>query len=172
MISDQKAKLAQKLKEAAELRKKKQLAAEEAKAAAKKAAQDKEMKEKSGKLAKAQAQKVAEEKAAARTLARLEEKRCEKLNRLAASVPYHETLTTISANIMKSTAATDASKYQHDKSCLSDFDLSNQSFFSEERLFSDPKFRLGHALREAGVAESNLAAAMVADLCVRPDRPF
>ena len=64
MISDQKAKLAQKLKEAAELRKKKQLAAEEAKAAAKKAAQDKEMKETSGKLAKAQAQKVAEEKAA------------------------------------------------------------------------------------------------------------
>lgn len=116
--------------------------------------------------------KLAEEKAAARTLARLEEKRCEKLNRLAASVPYHETLTTISANIMKSTAATDASKYQHDKSCLSDFDVSNQSFFSEERLFSDPKFRLGHALREAGVAESNLAAAMVADLCVRPDRPF
>lgn len=90
---------------------------------------------------------------------RAEEIRLERLNSLAASVPYHQAIAELSADVHRSTAAR-----RHDvpeRNNLPDFQAGRLRSFATERIFSDRNFRLGHALREAGVADTTRARDVV-----------
>ncbi len=97
-------------------------------------------------------------------------KRLEKLNKLAATVPYHKSIITKKADLTKSTAARSNDIFE--PSCsddLKDFQLGLQRLkcFTDERIFSDPKFRLAHALHESGKANTAYSLAVVKQIIPR-----
>lgn len=91
-----------------------------------------------------------EQKKADEEALRLEEIRLERLNALAASVPYYKSIMDKTSDIHKSTQAR-----KHD---VQSGKVKN---FTNEKLFSDSRFRLGNALHEAGLANSTYARDVV-----------
>ena len=90
------------------------------------------------------------------------------LNALAASVPYHSTIKNIKSNIQKSTASRMNDIFEPcSDTGLSEFQIGKMTGFTNERVFSDPKFRLGFALHEKGLATSAYSVAVVKRLIPR-----
>ena len=94
----------------------------------------------------------------------------EKLKKLAASVPYHSSIISKKADLTKSTAARANDIFV--PSCsddLRDFQLGLQKLncFTDEKIFSDPKFRLAHALHESGKANTAYSLAVVKQIIPR-----
>ena len=85
----------------------------------------------------------------------------DKLTALAVTVPYYSNIINKKIDLHKSTAAIMNDVYE---SCdLADFQqgLTKLRTFTNERVFSDPKFRLAHALHEKGIANSAYSHAVV-----------
>jgi len=105
-------------------------------------------------------------------LAELEIKKYKRLKALAESVPYHENIINRKPDIFKTTNARVHGIYQS-----SGDDENNRSrfcfqqgiavSFSEKRCFSDYKFKLSHALHEAGIARSHYSRSIVKQLIPR-----
>ena len=89
-----------------------------------------------------------------------------KLNVLAASVPYHSSIIAMTADLSKSTAARMNDIYEPSG------DINREmNGFTEKKIFSDPKFRLAHALHESGKANSAYSLAVVKQIIPRkPER--
>ncbi|GFH53078.1 hypothetical protein CTEN210_09554 [Chaetoceros tenuissimus] len=97
-----------------------------------------------------------------------EAQRQKRLEMVASSVPYHSKISNMKANILKSTAARSNDYYEPlSQSGLKEFQHGKAKFFSESKVFSDPKFRLAHSLHERGVANSAVALAIVERVIVR-----
>lgn len=91
-----------------------------------------------------------------------------RLEMVASSVPYHSKISNMKANIFKSTAARSNDYYEPmSESGLKEFQQGRAKFFSESKIFSDPKFRLAHSLHEKGVSNSAVALAIVERVVVR-----
>eukprot|EP00956_Cyclotella_meneghiniana_P040092 scaffold186349_cov36-Cyclotella_meneghiniana.AAC.1 len=102
--------------------------------------------------------------------AKAEERRLERLFALAASVPYYGTLlNNITPDIHKTTEARKNDVYMSRDNSLADFQCGLQQLrsFTNDRVFSDIKFRLANALHEAGVARSTYARNVVRDAIPR-----
>eukprot|EP00956_Cyclotella_meneghiniana_P035277 scaffold113296_cov42-Cyclotella_meneghiniana.AAC.1 len=101
--------------------------------------------------------------------AKAEECRLERLFALAASVPYYGTLRNITPDIHKTTEARKNDVYMSRDNSLADFQCGLQQLrsFTNDRVFSDSKFRLANALHEAGVARSTYARNVVRDAIPR-----
>ena len=98
-----------------------------------------------------------------------EERRLEQLSALAASVPYYSSIMNLSADIFRTTVARSHDVYEGTDPNLADFQcgLGKLRSFTNEKVFSDRRFRLGHALHEAGVAQSSYARTAVKSLVPR-----
>ena len=96
----------------------------------------------------------------------------EKLKDLAASVPYYSSIIAKKSDLSKSTAArlNDIFESSSD-SDLKDFQqgLKKMTGFTNQKVFSDPKFRLAHALHESGKAKSAYSLAVVKQLIPREE---
>lgn len=79
-----------------------------------------------------------------------------KLMRLAASCPYQEKILDLESDVLKTTKARQNDFYRRQND-LADFQRGTLRSFSDERCFSDNKYRLAHALHEAGI--NNTVAA-------------
>ena len=88
--------------------------------------------------------------------AREEEARLFRLQAQKSSCPYTKTLQGLSADIHKTTESRRQDKYSG-RNDLLDCQANRQTNFGTARLFSDSKFRLGNALREAGIANTTAA---------------
>lgn len=96
--------------------------------------------------------------------------RGELLNKLAEQVPYWDTIQTIESKLDHVTVAMEAQKYiPHEEETRGHLALNG---FADAKLFKDAKFRLGLALREAGVHQSAAAAAVIAQLHPRQQAPW
>ena len=104
--------------------------------------------------------KAMEQKKADEEALRLEEIRLERLNALAASVPYYKSIMDKTSDIHKSTQARKHDVYGG-RSDLADFQSGKVKNFTNEKLFSDSRFCLGNALHEAGLANSTYARDVV-----------
>jgi hypothetical protein len=95
--------------------------------------------------------------------AKEEAKRLERLNALAASAPYYRDIINTVPDIHKTTKARLNDVYTARDASLADFQCGLQQLksFSNEKLFSDPKFRLANALHEAGVANSTYSRDVI-----------
>ena len=94
--------------------------------------------------------------------------RQQRLRALAASVPYHSTIKNIKSNIQKSTESRMNDIYEPSSDTgLTDFQMGKLKSFTNERVFSDPKFRLGFALHEKGLASTAYAVAVMKRLIPR-----
>lgn len=91
---------------------------------------------------------------------------------LAETVPYYSTLQQIKSNIEKPTASYLNSGFDpNDDNFRSTFQRGVMTTFTNEKVFSDPKFRLAYALHESGVASSAYSCAVVKRLIPRePER--
>lgn len=113
---------------------------------------------------------MAQQKAESEAM-RAEEVRLERLNTLAATVPYYQSIMDKESDIHKSTEARKNDVYGG-RSDLADFQSGKMKSFTEAKLFSDSKFRLGNALHEAGVAHSTYARDVVRNAIPRADAPY
>ncbi len=96
-----------------------------------------------------------------------EASKLKKLQHLAASVPYHSSILNIKSDFTRSTVARMNDIFE--PSCdtdLMDFQQGNKKLksFTDKKIFSDPKFRLAHALHESGKAKSAYSIAIVKQL--------
>jgi len=120
--------------------------------------------------------KRAAEEAKQRELELDAERRLEALARLAASVPYYDRILNCKANVLKTTVAVtqhadgfrpaDASMpvaYRGDAAMHG---------FDTKRVFSDAKFRIGLALRAAGVAHTKYAGHVVRSMAAARPAPM
>jgi hypothetical protein len=99
-----------------------------------------------------------------------EMRRGELLNRLAEQVPYFDAIQSIESRLDHVTVAADAQKYQkREEETRGHLALNG---FADARLFQDARFRLGLALRAAGVHQSAAAAAVIAQLHPRQQAPW
>ena len=136
--------------------------------------------------------KLLEQKMADEAASRAEKARLEKLNNLATNVPYYNSITEKVSDIYKTTQARKNDVYEG-RSMLADFQCGNLKGFTNERIFSDAKFRyahdftclitlshiisthsvckhsLGNALHEAGVARSTYARDKVREVIPRSE---
>ncbi len=98
-----------------------------------------------------------------------ETKRLEAIARIAASVPYADAISAASADPLKPTKATEAwtAEVNFDRGAFT----SNVGF-TDAKLFSDPRFKLGHALRDAGVHHSKASAAVIKAACPVARAPY
>jgi hypothetical protein len=89
---------------------------------------------------------------------------------VAAQVPYFDALQNASSKLDHVTAAVEAQKY------LKPGELSRGHLalngFTDKAIFKDARFRLGLALREAGVHQSAAAAAVIRQMNPRPMAPW
>ena len=90
---------------------------------------------------------------------KVEEIRLERLNALAASVPYYKSIMDKSSDIHKSTEARKNDVYF--RSNLADFQSGKLKSFTNDKIFSDANFRLAHDLHEAGLARSTYARDVI-----------
>lgn len=103
-------------------------------------------------------------------VAELESRKYQRLKDLAESVPYHMNIVHKKADIFKTTTARTNGVYQPgDEQHESRFSFQHgvPASFSEHRCFSDFKFKLTHALHEAGIARSSYSRAIVKQLIPR-----
>lgn len=102
-----------------------------------------------------------------------EREKLERLSKLAASVPYYDRILNASADLSKTTVARANDIYEEDLTGLYSFQQGDGKLtsFTNEKVFSDLKFRLGAALHAAGVAQSAASKAVVRKLVPRmPER--
>ena len=115
--------------------------------------------------------KQREQHEASAIYAESETKRIMKLNQLASSVPYYDTIINLKPVFRsKSTVARENDQYVLDESGLKSFQHGahgKATSFSDERVFSSKLFRLSNALHEAGLAKSNYARDVVKKLVPR-----
>lgn len=104
--------------------------------------------------------KLLSQQKAASEATKAEERRLQRLSALAASVPYYRNIVTTSSDIYKTTEARKNDVYAG-RGELADFQSGKFKSFTEERVFSDSKFRLGNALHEAGVANTTYARDVI-----------
>mmetsp|Transcript_22481 Transcript_22481/g.33705 ORF Transcript_22481/g.33705 Transcript_22481/m.33705 type:complete len:673 (-) Transcript_22481:180-2198(-) len=102
------------------------------------------------------------------------ERRAEKLRALALCVPYQDSISSMKAVYRtKSTAARQNDVYVEDTTGRASFQhgMSKFTSFTNEKVFSNALFRLGNALHDAGIAQSDYARAAVKRLVPRePER--
>lgn len=100
-----------------------------------------------------------------------EQERIERLDKLAHSAPYYEKIKECRANIHKTTCARKNDIYEKNNAGLADFQLNKIQNFSNERLFSNIRFKLADAFFAAGVANSSYAKSVIKRLVPRePER--
>jgi len=109
--------------------------------------------------------------------ARAEERKFERLSQLAATVPYWDNLLDVQAShgtVHATTVARENGAYHEDATGLAAFQhgLSKLHSFSNEKVFSDRNFRLGHALHEAGISQTAAARDAVARAAPRERNPI
>jgi hypothetical protein len=95
--------------------------------------------------------------------AREEVERLERLSVLASSVPYYRNIINTVPDIHKTTKARTNDVYTGRDASRTDFQCGLQQLksFTNDKVFSDPKFRLANALHEVGVANSTYARDVV-----------
>ena len=101
--------------------------------------------------------------------------RKEKLRAIASSVPYYSTIQNIKSNLLRSTASRMNDFYEPSSESgltISQQGLSKLTGFTNDKVFSCPKFRLAHQLHERGVASTAYSCAVVERLIQREDKPF
>jgi len=98
--------------------------------------------------------------------AKHEQKRLEKPSAIATKVPYYNSIQNSKSDIHKMMIARMQDKYEEDTKHLKDFQHGSKKLhcFTNERVFSDLRFRLGYALHEAGVARSEYAKELIRQL--------
>jgi hypothetical protein len=100
-----------------------------------------------------------------------EQERIERLDKLARSAPYYHKIKECKANIHRTTCARKNDLYEKDDSGLADFQLNKMQNFSNERLFSNIRFKLADALFSSGVANSSYAQSIIKAMVPRePER--
>jgi len=96
--------------------------------------------------------------------------RQKRLDALAASVPYYDAVNSVKSDINKTTVSRINDVYEPlSENGLADFQqgIRKMTGFTNEKIFSDPKFRLAHQLHESGVASSAYSCAVVKRLIPR-----
>ncbi len=118
--------------------------------------------------------KLDEKRKALTEAARAEELKYERLSQLAATVPYWDNILDVSPNIHGTTVARENGAYHEDATGLTAFQhgLSKLQSFTNEKVFSDRRFRLGHALHEAGISQTAAARDAVARAAPRERNPI
>ena len=118
--------------------------------------------------------KLDEKRTALKEAARAEELKYERLSQLAATVPYWDNILDARSNIHGTTVARENAAYQEDTTGLTAFQhgLSKLHSFTEEKIFSDRAFRLGHALNEKGISHTVAARDAIALCCPRERNPI
>ena len=101
---------------------------------------------------------------------REEEARLDRLNSLAASVPYYESIMDKAPDIHKTTKARENDFYRKPK--LQDFQSGNLKSFTTDKVFSDSKFKLASALHEAGLSNTTYARDVVRAAIPRNEGPI
>ena len=91
-----------------------------------------------------------------------------KLMRLAASCPYQEKILDLESDVLKTTKARQNDFYRRQND-LADFQRGTLRSFSDERCFSDNKYRLAHALHEAGINNTVAARDAVRNVIPRKE---
>ena len=112
---------------------------------------------------KLQAQQEAEEKQK-----RERESQLERLSALALSCSYQKKIADLQPDIHKSTNARQNDFFRR-QSDLADFQLGRHRSFTDEKLFSDPKFRLSNALHEAGINKTIAARDVIRNAIPRTE---
>ena len=107
-----------------------------------------------------EAQRSEKEQALER-LARADEARAIALEALARTVPYFEAISTIESDVTKTTAAVEAQRA--DQRTAAD-KTGYTTGLTDERVFRDPAFKVGLAMRSLGVARTGAARDAVARL--------
>ena len=107
-----------------------------------------------------EAQRSEKEKALER-LARADEARAIALEALARTVPYFEAISNIENDVTKTTAAVEAQRA--DQRTAAD-KTGYTTGLTDERVFRDPAFKVGLAMRSLGVARTGAARDAVARL--------
>ena len=103
-----------------------------------------------------------------------EARRLEAIARIAASVPYAAALENLVANPLKPTVAAQAwgAEAHFDRSHFRTDPNAINKGYSDAKLFSNPAFKLGYALREAGVNRSAASAAAIKAMCPITKAPY
>ena len=101
--------------------------------------------------------------------AKAEERRLEKLCALAASVPYYKDIINATSDIHKTTEARKNDVHTSRDSSLAEFQRGELRSFTNDKVFSDSKFRLANALHEAGLAQSTYARNVVRNAIPRQE---
>lgn len=118
--------------------------------------------------------KMDEKRKALEEAARAEELKYERLSQLAATVPYFDKILDVQPNIHGTTVARENAAYHEDSTGLTAFQhgLSKLHSFTNEKIFSDRAFRLGHALHEKGISHTVAARDAMALCCPRERNPI
>jgi len=118
--------------------------------------------------------KMDEKRKALTEATRAEELKYERLSQLAATVPYWDNILDVQANIHANTVARENGAYHEDATGLTAFQhgLSKLQSFTNEKVFSERRFRLGHALHEAGISQTAAARDAVARAAPRERNPI
>ena len=113
--------------------------------------------------------KISSQQNANMASAKAEEVRLERLCVLAASVPYYKDIMNALPDIHKTTEARKNDTYISRDASLADFQCGLQQLrsFTNDKVFSDSKFRLANALHEAGVSQSVYARNVVREAIPR-----
>ena len=101
--------------------------------------------------------------------AKVEQHRLERLSILASTVPYYRNIIELVPDIHKTTEARKNDVYTRPDASLADFQYGAMKSFSNDKVFSDPKFRLASALHKAGVAQSIYARNVVRNAIPRSE---
>eukprot|EP00984_Skeletonema_dohrnii_P027521 scaffold17082_cov150-Skeletonema_dohrnii-CCMP3373.AAC.8 len=109
------------------------------------------------------AQQEAEDK-----MTRERELQLERLSFLAMSCPYQKKIADLSADIHKSTNARQNDFFRR-QSDLADFQLDRHTSFTDEKIFSDKKFRLANSLHEAGINKTIAARDVIRNVIPRTE---
>ena len=100
---------------------------------------------------------------------RAEREKEERLQRLAETVPYYQAMIDAKADLSKMTVARENDVYVEDGRGLLDFQIGagKMRSFTNEKVFSDVRFRLGVALHAAGISQTAAARDIVKRLVPR-----
>lgn len=98
----------------------------------------------------------------------------ERLNALAATVPYWDNVVNAKADLEKSTVARENDVYCEDLTGLYSFQQGDGKLrsFTNEKVFSDVRFRLGAALRAAGISGTAASGNVIRQMIPRASNPI
>ena len=98
-------------------------------------------------------------------------KRIGRLNALAATVPYFLNITNKKAEIHKPTIARQYDVFEMNDPNLACYQRGVMNSFTNDQIFSDTRFKLGYALREAGLSNTAYARSVIKKIIPRePER--